>query len=204
MLLAYELGLTSVRLRVRLTNSSTGAAMTGLTSASSGLIISTIADNEATATVYAQASSNIEGITTLGTFAAPTASKCRFKEVDATNHPGVYEIQIADARFNVSNARSLLISISGVSNLLDCHAVIQQKPVPSNLTQTNGTTTSVLDEVDGITVETFFKVIKAFITGKAVESPAGTWTFYAEDNSTVIYSIVVDADGGKAAGGTIA
>ena len=46
--------------------------------------------------------------------AAPTATKCRFKEVDATNHPGVYEFQFADARFAVSNAKRLVISASGV------------------------------------------------------------------------------------------
>jgi len=65
--------------------STTGGAKTGLTFSSSGLIISTIADNESTATAYTQAGSTTETITTLGTFAAPTATKCRFKEVDATN-----------------------------------------------------------------------------------------------------------------------
>jgi len=69
-------------------SSTTGAGLTGLTSASAGLIISTLADNEATATAYTVTGSTIEGITTLGTYAAPTATKCRFREVDATNHPG--------------------------------------------------------------------------------------------------------------------
>ena len=106
-------GATSNILRVFLQDSAvtTGAGKTGLTNASSGLIISTIADLEATATTYTSAASNVETITTLGTFAAPTAGKCRFKEVDATNFPGVYEIQIADARFNVSNSTQLLVSI---------------------------------------------------------------------------------------------
>lgn len=102
--------------------STTGAAKTGLTSASAGLIISTIADNEATATAYTQAAGNIESISTLGTFTSPTAGKCRFKEVDATNHPGLYEIQIADARWAVSGARSLIVSVSGASGAaqVDC------------------------------------------------------------------------------------
>jgi hypothetical protein len=106
-------GTTSNILRVFLqdTASTTGAGKTALTSASSGLIISTIADLEATATTYTSAATNVETITTLGTFAAPTAGKCRFREVDATNFPGVYEIHIADARFNVTNATQLLISI---------------------------------------------------------------------------------------------
>jgi len=112
-------GATSNILRVFLQDSAstTGAGKTALTSASSGLIISTIADLEATATTYTSAATNVETITTLGTFAAPTASKCRFREVDATNFPGVYEIHIADARFAVANTTQLLISIqcTGVS-----------------------------------------------------------------------------------------
>ena len=106
-------------------SSTTGAGLTGLTFSSSGLIISNIADNEATATVYTQAGSTIETIATLGTYAAPTATKCRFKEVDATNHPGLYEIQLADARYAVSNAEKLIITVSGATNLAPTFAEIQ-------------------------------------------------------------------------------
>ena len=91
--------------------STTGAGKTGLTSTSTGLIVSTIADNEATATTYTVAATNVETVTTLGTFAAPTAGKCRFREVDATNFPGVYEIHIADARYAVASSTQLLVSI---------------------------------------------------------------------------------------------
>lgn len=126
MLIAYRRGQGSIILRVKILDSSvaTGAGLAGLTSASSGLRISTIADNEASATAYTAGGSTIEGIATLGTFAAPTATKCRFGEVDATNHPGVYEIQLADARFAVSSARSLLVSISGATDAAETDAVI--------------------------------------------------------------------------------
>jgi len=126
MLISYKRGQGSiiVRVKIRDSSASTGAGLTGLTSASSGLIISTIADNEATATAYTVAGSTIESITTLGTYAAPTATKCRFKEVDATNHKGVYEIQIADARYAVSGAKSLILSISGATNAAECDALI--------------------------------------------------------------------------------
>ncbi len=126
MLISYKRGQSGVVIRVKILNSSvgTGAGLTGLTSASSGLIISTIADNEATATAYTVTGSTIESITTLGTFAAPTATKCRFKEVDATNHKGIYEIQIADARYAVSGAKSLLVSISGATNAAETDVVI--------------------------------------------------------------------------------
>lgn len=126
MLNSYKNGQTSVVFRVFLRDSSvtTGAGLTGLTSASSGLRIATIADNEASATAYTVAGSTIETISTLGTYAAPTATKCRFKEVDSTNHPGVYEIHLADARFAVAGAKSLLVSISGATSLAQCHALI--------------------------------------------------------------------------------
>jgi len=127
MLQTFKNGQGSIVLRMKLLDSSlsTGAGLTGLTNASSGLKISTIADNESSAVAYTVAGSTVETITTLGTYAAPTATKCRFKEVDATNHPGVYELHIADARFAVSNAKSLLISISGATNLAQADAVIQ-------------------------------------------------------------------------------
>ena len=127
MLQTFKNGQTSVVLRAKILDSSStvGAGLTGLTSASSGLIISTIADVEATATAYTVAGSTIETITTLGTYAAPTATKARFKEVDATNHKGVYEFQFADARFAVANAKSILISVLGATNLQQMDFVIQ-------------------------------------------------------------------------------
>jgi hypothetical protein len=109
-----------IRVKIADTSVTTNAGKTGLTYSSTGLIISTIANNEASATVYTAAAGNIETISTLGTYAAPTSGKCRFKEVDATNHPGVYEIQIADARFAVANATSLIVSILGASGAAQC------------------------------------------------------------------------------------
>ena len=126
MLIGYKRGQGSIVIRLKILNSSvsTGAGLTGLTSSSTGLIISTIADTESAATAYTVAASNVETITTLGTYAAPTSGKCRFKEVDATNHKGVYEIQIADARYNVSSAKSLLVSVSGATNAAETDVVI--------------------------------------------------------------------------------
>lgn len=120
-------GITSVVLRMKITDSTSasGAGLTGLTSATSGLSISTIADNEAAATVYTVAGTTIETISTLGTFAAPTATKCRFKEVDATNNPGLYEFQFANARYAVSGARSIEICAKGATNMIQLDSVVQ-------------------------------------------------------------------------------
>lgn len=126
MLISYKRGQGSIILRVKILDSavSTGAGKTGLGFNTAGLIISTITDKEAAATVYTVAANNVENITTLGTFAAPSANKCRFKEVDATNHKGVYELQIADARYAVTGAKSLLISISGATGAADCDCIV--------------------------------------------------------------------------------
>ncbi len=96
------------RVFIQDTTSAVGAGLTGLTFASSGLSISTIADTEAAYTAYTSAGSTIETITTIGTFATPTATKCRFKEVGL----GIYEIQVADARWAVSGARALQVVVS--------------------------------------------------------------------------------------------
>lgn len=131
MLLDYKLGQTSIVLRVKIRNSSvtTGAGLTGLTNSSTGLIISTIADNEATATAYTAAGSTIDTVATLGTFAAPTTGHCRFKEVDPTNHKGIYEIQIDNSRFAVSGAKSLLVSISGAANAVETDVLVPLRTV---------------------------------------------------------------------------
>lgn len=118
-------------IRFTLKSSATGQGLTGLSSASTGLIISTICDNEATATTYTVAGSTIETISTLGTYAAPTATKCRFKEVDATNHKGLYEFQFADARFSIASSKKLVISVTGATNLSDSDyeiALVQFNP----------------------------------------------------------------------------
>ena len=173
MLVDYKLGQGSIILRVKLRNSSvtTGAGLTGLTNSSSGLIISTIADNEASATVYTQAGSTIETITTLGTYAAPTATKCRFKEVDATNHKGVYELHIADARFAVANAKSLAISISGATNLAECDLLIPLRSV---------------DPYDGV---------RAGLSSLPNASPAATGGLPTCDSSAAVKANVIEVNG---------
>jgi hypothetical protein len=126
MLLSYKRSQGSIILRVKILDSAatTGAGKTGLAYNSAGLIVSTIADNEASATAYTQAASHVEDISTLGTYAAPSADCCRFKEVDSTNHKGVYEIQLADARFAVASAKSLLVSVLGVTGAAETDCVI--------------------------------------------------------------------------------
>jgi hypothetical protein len=129
MLIDFHLGQGSIVLRVKVRRLDTSQGLTGLTFSSSGLRIAAIADNEATTVAYTAAGSTIETISTLGVYAAPTATKCRFKEVDATSHPGVYEVQLADTRFGVAGAKSLHITLSGVTNMAECDAIVPLRAV---------------------------------------------------------------------------
>lgn len=90
-------GATSQMVRVFIPDNSvtTGAGVTGLTSASTNL---TIVYRRSIGATVIYTGANIEEQTTPGTFQAPsTSSKCRFKAVDATNFPGEYEIQFHDS-----------------------------------------------------------------------------------------------------------
>lgn len=88
--------------------------LTGLGFETTDLLISTIGDNEAVATFYTGL--NIEAVSVIGTYAAPTSGKCRFAEVDPVRHPGLYELHLGTARFNVNSG--ITISISGAVNLI--------------------------------------------------------------------------------------
>lgn len=125
-LMSFTNGQTSVVVRVKILDSSAtdGSGLTGLLTSSTGLIISTICDNEATATTYTAAGGTIAGITTLGTWSGPPANNIRFKEVDSTNHPGLYELQIANSRMATSGAKYMVITISGATNCAETDVLI--------------------------------------------------------------------------------
>lgn len=116
------------RVFIQDTASATGGGKTGLTYLSTGLIISTIADKESAPVVYTVTASNVETIASLGTYSAPTSGKCRFKEVDATNLPGIYELQFEDSRYAVSGATKLQGLIFGASGVVPCPFEIQLDP----------------------------------------------------------------------------
>jgi hypothetical protein len=96
-------------------SSTNGAGKTGLTNASAGLNVSVRREKSATMTAYTGA--NVGAISTLGTWAAPGAGKVNFKEVDATNAPGLYELHFEDSKFDASDtSRSLvgMVTATGV------------------------------------------------------------------------------------------
>lgn len=78
-------------IRVRLVDSS-GNGVTGLAAGDSNMRIAIARDNGGSVGVYG--ASNILSIATIGTYSDPgSAAQCRFGQVDATNFPGLYEVQ---------------------------------------------------------------------------------------------------------------
>lgn len=91
-------GSTSNMVRVFIPDNTSikGAGLTGLTNASTNLSIGFSRAFDNGYTTYTGA--NIETITTIGTYQAPSSSsKVRIKAVDATNSPGEYELHFHDS-----------------------------------------------------------------------------------------------------------
>ncbi len=97
-------------------------AMTGLTSASTGLSIAVIKEKAGngndTPSIYTSAASHVETITTCGTWVAPSASCCRFKEIDGTNLKGFYELQFPLS--DLADCIAVQGTVQGVTNLAPC------------------------------------------------------------------------------------
>lgn len=117
---------------------SDGTPFTGLTNSSTGLGISHRRELASSATKHLVSASNVETITTLGTYAAPTTNKCRFKEIDATDMPGFYEIHLPQAAVGTGDAsRFLTGTVRGVTDLRDAPFEVELVPdaIPNDSTQ---------------------------------------------------------------------
>jgi len=183
-----------------------GSGLTGLDSTSSGLRIDVIRELETTVTSYTVAGSTIETITTIGTYAAPTATKCRFKVVDGTNMPGLYEIHLAQALTGTGDAsRNLIVMIRGAANLIPCVSEVQltvadlEVAIPT----ADQNADALLDRTSGIetswTLRQALRIILSSVGAKL--SGAATTTVTIRDVGDVKNRIVatVDADGNRSA-----
>lgn len=113
-----------------------GAAEPDLTFGSSGLKIEYQRELSSSATVFS--GSNLEDITTIGTYAAPTSGKARFKEMSGTTLQGWYEIHLPQAAVGTADASRFLVGmVSGVTGLRDCPFEIELVPdaIPNDSTQ---------------------------------------------------------------------
>lgn len=197
MLLARVNGWQSGILRFILmdSSSSSGGALVGLLSSTSGLIISTIADVEATPTVYTSAASHVDTVATLGTYAAPTSGHCNFKQVDSTNHPGLYELQLANTRFSITNASYLIVTVqapgancSPQSFLIDLDAQVDVvefggEPGTFNITGVPAVDVQAVD-ASASAANVLALELNARVVGTVAASPAPTTTVFECDDIT--------------------
>ena len=95
-----------LRLFIQDSTSTSGAGLTGLTNASAGLTAYYIREGAASATSISIVSA------TVGTFTSGG-----FKEVDATNMPGIYEIGIPNAAI-AAGANSVVVLYKGATNMV--------------------------------------------------------------------------------------
>lgn len=104
-----------LRLELYDSSSTVGALLGSLAFNTSGLVIEAQRELDAAKTSYTVAGSNVEDITTLGTYAAPTSGKVRFKE---TQLGGVYELHLAQALLGTADgSRYVDVKVYGAANL---------------------------------------------------------------------------------------
>jgi hypothetical protein len=100
-----------IRVFIQDSASTTGAGKTGLTIGATSPVITAIASNQATGTVYTGTSNTLTVTTAKGTWQDPGAGKVRFTELSSADFPGIYELHLDNALFSVASAKSLIISI---------------------------------------------------------------------------------------------
>jgi len=94
------------RIFVQDSSSTTGAGLTGLVYNSASLTAYWTAEGDATATSI-----------TLATMTAGTWASGGFKEVDATNMPGVYEVGLPNVVVDATSEGSVLVMFKGATNM---------------------------------------------------------------------------------------
>lgn len=116
----------SVNIFIQDSSVTTGAGLTGLVFNTGSLTAYyTFAGTNATATTI-----------TLATLAAVNSaySSGGFKEIDATNMPGVYRLDIPNAALAISKGRSVVIILKGAANMAPCLLEIELTAVDNQLT----------------------------------------------------------------------
>lgn len=132
------------------TSSVTGGGLTGLTFDSSGLTGYYMRSGASAAVQLTMVT-----IGTLGTYAPDTAAKCGFKEVDATNMPGVYEIQLANNCL-ATGADAVTVMFKGATNMAPVVLEIQMRNVPGDTRAILGT--ALTESVGGYLAAGFKKL----------------------------------------------
>jgi hypothetical protein len=169
-----ELGSTKP-LSIKLSKVSDGTAYTGIAYNTASLLIAVRGNTEAAGSTYT--GGNLEDITTLGTYAAPTASKVRFKEVSSTNHPGLYEIHLESGDYSLASTTEIMVTVSGVTDLKPESREWDLVDPPTVAEVAAG----LLDLTDGVetswTVRGALRIFLATLAGKSAGAGTGTLTY---------------------------
>lgn len=120
-------GSTSVILPIKVLDTAlaNGSGKVDLTYLTAGLSIAVRAENQAAPTVYATSASNVQDVTTLGTYQAPSTGKARIKEISAGFQAGDYEIHLADSWYALASVRWLLLTLNGGSGAAQTDLLIE-------------------------------------------------------------------------------
>lgn len=124
-------------------SSSVGAGLTGLVYNSGSLTAYWIAEGDATATAI-----------TLVTMTAGTWTSSGFKEVDATNMPGIYQLGLPNVVIDNSSEGSVVVMLKGATDMAPVVLEIELDTInyqptdgfiPSNVKALNDSTTAALN-----------------------------------------------------------
>lgn len=97
-------GSTSIFVPVMMENSTTGAGVTGMTNATSGLTCYYYRDGATSATAVTLVAAGTKG----------TWASGAFQEIDATNAPGLYQVGVPDAAF-ATGANWVIVYVKSTS-----------------------------------------------------------------------------------------
>lgn len=186
---------TDVSVPMALVNKTTGLAATGLT-------INTI-DLQYTRVGSAPAAK----VDATALAATDTAHTDNFAiELDATDQPGAYRVDWPDAAF-ASGVKFVLLTALHA----DCHPahlVVQLANVPADVVNVNGGTAAALSTIDGVSLESFYEALLAYVAGKRVVTDNGAtrtivWTKRDGSTAKITITAASETDGSSSAVGTL-
>lgn len=161
--------------------STTGAGKTGLTNASVTCYYIRPGATGATA-------STVNSITTLGTFAG-SATNCAFKEVDATNLPGVYEFHFANDMLAAGvDSVSLLLKGSGLAPVPLEVQLVDPMFLPG--------ASQVIEDQPSTTIQQALSLILAAVAGRTSDSGN---TFASPNNGETRLTVTTDVNNNRTA-----
>lgn len=125
-----------------------------------------------------------------------------FKEIDATNMPGVYRLDLPDA-VCATGVPSALVMLKGATNLAPVLLEIQLTDFDLNTAAITaaGVADAILDEVvvGSYTMRQLLKVFAAALAGKATGGGTTSVTFRGVDDASNVIVATVDANGNRSA-----